>query len=312
MEYLTLSHSDLRVSRLCLGGCPMGGHGWGEVQEQELLAAVHAALDGGVTFFDTADVYGLGQSERLLGKALAGRRHEVVIASKFGVCVGQGETHYDNSPDYIRKALAGSLKRLHTDYLDLYQLHYRDGVTPLAEVCATLEQLRQEGKIRYFGLSNIHEQDFDELSSLADHFVSVQDEYSLACRKNECVLQQLRDWFGLTPLTWGSLGQGILTGKYGREVTFASNDRRSREVYVNFHGEKLLRNLEIVEAMRPLAQAYGKSVAAVAIRFILDYLHESVVLVGAKRPDQVHGNVDALDWHLAPHDVAHLEELSRE
>ena len=312
MEYLTLSHSDLRVSRLCLGGCPMGGHGWGEVQEQELLAAVHAALDGGVTFFDTADVYGLGQSERLLGKALAARRHEVVIASKFGVCVGQGATRYDNSPDYIRKALEGSLQRLHTDYLDLYQLHYRDGVTPLTEVCETLEQLRQEGKIRYFGLSNIQEKDFDELSSLADRFVSVQDEYSLACRKHERELQVLRDQFGLTPLTWGSLGQGILTGKYGREVTFASNDRRSREVYVNFHGEKLLRNLEIVEAMRPLAQAYGKSVAAVAIRFILDYLHESVVLVGAKRPDQVHGNVDALDWHLAPHDVAHLEELSRE
>ena len=161
-------------------------------------------------------------------------------------------------------------------------------------------------------LSNIQEKDFDELSSLADRFVSVQDEYSLACRKHERELQVLRDQFGLTPLTWGSLGQGILTGKYGREVTFASNDRRSREVYVNFHGEKLLRNLEIVEAMRPLAQAYGKSVAAVAIRFILDYLHESVVLVGAKRPDQVHGNVDALDWHLAPHDVAHLEELSRE
>lgn len=311
MEYLTLSHSDLRVSRLCLGGCPMGGHGWGEVQEQELLAAVHAALDGGVTFFDTADVYGLGQSERLLGKALAARRHEVVIASKFGVCVGQGATRYDNSPDYIRKALEGSLQRLHTDYLDLYQLHYRDGVTPLTEVCATLEQLRQEGKIRYFGLSNIHEQDFDELSSLADHFVSVQDEYSLACRKNECVLQQLRDRFGLTPLTWGSLGQGILTGKYGREVTFASNDRRSREVYVNFHGEKLLRNLEIVEAMRPLAQAYGKSVAAVAIRFILDYLHESVVLVGAKRPDQVQSNLEAQGWHLTPEEIAQLDEVSR-
>lgn len=312
MEYLTLSHSDLRVSRLCLGGCPMGGHGWGEVQEQELLAAVHAALDGGVTFFDTADVYGLGQSERLLGKALAARRHEVVIASKFGVCVGQGATRYDNSPDYIRKALEGSLQRLHIDYLDLYQLHYRDGVTPLTEVCATLEQLRQEGKIRYFGLSNILAKDFDELSSIADRFVSVQDEYSLACRKHERELQVLRDQFGLTPLTWGSLGQGILTGKYGREVTFASNDRRSREVYVNFHGEKLLRNLEIVEAMRPLAQAYGKSVAAVAIRFILDYLHESVVLVGAKRPDQVHGNVDALGWHLDPHDISLLEKLSRE
>ena len=121
----------------------------------------------------------------------------------------------------------------------------------------------------------------------------------------------LRDQFGLTPLTWGSLGQGILTGKYGREVTFASNDRRSREVYVNFHGEKLLRNLEIVEAMRPLAQAYGKSVAAVAIRFILDYLHESVVLVGAKRPSQVQSNLEAQGWHLTPEEIAQLDEVSR-
>lgn len=311
MEYLTLNHSDLRVSRLCLGGCPMGGHGWGDVQEQELLDAVHAALDGGITFFDTADVYGLGQSERLLGKALGGRRQDVVIASKFGVVVGQGETHYDNSPDYIRKALEGSLKRLNTEYLDLYQLHYRDGVTPLADVCATLEQLRQEGKIRYFGLSNLHEQDFYEVSSFADHFVSVQDEYSLACRKNERDLQVLRDRFGLTPLTWGSLGQGILTGKYGREVTFASNDRRSREVYVNFHGEKLLRNLEIVETMRPLALSHGKSVAAVAIRFILDFLKDSVVLVGAKRPSQVQSNLEAQGWHLTPEEIAQLDEVSR-
>ena len=112
MEYLTLHNSDLRVSRLCMGGCPMGGYGWGNVQEKELLDAVCAALDNGVNFFDTADTYGLGQSERTLGKALAGRRDQAVIATKFGVRVENGKTFYDNSPQWIVKACEESLKWL--------------------------------------------------------------------------------------------------------------------------------------------------------------------------------------------------------
>ena len=310
MEYITLSNSELRVSRLCMGGCPMGGYGWGEVQEQELIDAVHTALDHGVTFFDTADTYGLGQSEITLGKALGSHRKEVVIADKFGVKVGQGGTTYDNSPAYIRQALDASLQRLGTDYIDLYQVHYRDGVTPLATVAATLEELRQAGKIRCFGLSNLHEQDFSELAQLPGKFISVQDEYSLACRKNEATLRTLQRDYALTPLTWGSLGQGILTGKYSRDVAFGANDRRSREIYVNFHGEKLAKNLEIVEAMRPIAAAHGKPVAAVALRFILDFLPGSAVLVGAKRPAQVLGNIAACDWQLAPEELALLERVS--
>ena len=115
MEYITLQNTDLRVSRFCMGGCPMGGYGWGSVQESELLDAVHEALACGVNFFDTADTYGLGQSERTLAKGLGSRRHEVVIESKFGVRAGSGETFYDNSPDYIQQALEGSLRRLNTD-----------------------------------------------------------------------------------------------------------------------------------------------------------------------------------------------------
>lgn len=157
MEYITLKHSDLRVSRLCMGGCPMGRHGWGLVQEQELLDAVHTSLDNGINFFDTADTYGLGQSELTLGKALGSRRVEAVIATKFGVRVEKSGTFFDNSAQWIRRACEGSLRRLGTDYIDLYQMHYRDGVTETAEVVDTLEQLRREGKIRYFGLSNLKE-----------------------------------------------------------------------------------------------------------------------------------------------------------
>lgn len=312
MEYVTLKNSDLTVSRLCMGGCPMGGYGWGDVQERELVEAVHTALDRGVTIFDTADTYGLGQSERTLGKALGQRRKDVVIADKFGVRAGNGPTFYDNSPAYIRQALEQSLRNLNTDYIDLYQVHYRDGVTPLSQVIDTLEALKQEGKIRYYGLSNIHKEDHPELSPFAGRIVSVQGEYSLACRKNEEELKSLRDDFSMTPLTWGSLGQGVLTGKYGKDAVFAQNDRRSREIYVNFHGDKLLKNLSIVEAMRPIAQERGKPVSAVAIRFILDWLAQSVVLVGAKRPDQVVSNTEGTDWRLSPEELAILDNISRD
>ncbi len=141
MEYVTLKNSDLKVSRLCMGGCPMGGYGWGNVQEQELIDAVHAAVDAGISIFDTADTYGLGQSEITLGKALGEKRKQVVIADKFGVRVENGRTFYDNSPEYIEQALDASLGRLGTDYIDLYQVHYRDGVTPLDVVIGKLEEL---------------------------------------------------------------------------------------------------------------------------------------------------------------------------
>ena len=312
MEYTTLKNSDLKVSRICMGGCPMGGYGWGEVQENELIDAVHAALDQGITFFDTADTYGLGQSEITLGKALGEHRKDVIVASKFGVRAGNGKTVYDNSPEWIREALQGSLKRLGTDYIDLYQIHYRDNITPISAVVATLEDLKKEGYIRYFGLSNIHQEDLKELQPYVGKFVSFQDEYSLACRKNETDMLMIADQMKLTPLTWGSLGQGILTGKYDKNTVFDSNDRRSRDIYVNFHGKKFLKNLEIVEVLKKIAKEHEKSVASVAIRFILDYLPESVVLCGAKRPSQIIGNAEGAGWSLNNDEIEMLKKISEE
>lgn len=312
MEYITLKNSDLVVSRLCMGGCPMGGYGWGDVQEQELIDAVHTCLDKGINFFDTSDTYGLGQSERTLSKALSHHRKDVVIQTKFGVRFSKEGTSYDNSPAYIEEALNKSLVNLHTDYVDIYVIHYRDGKTPLADVFEKLEALRRQGKIRYFGLSNYHGEEVKELVPFKNKFVCCQDEYSLACRKNEQDLLMLSEEYGLSPLAWGSLGQGILTGKYTKDALFSSNDRRSRDIYVNFHGDKLLKNLEIVESMRPIAEAHKVSVAAVAIRFIMDKLKDSVVLVGAKRPAQVLGNIEAVDWHLTKEELQTLDYISKD
>ena len=312
MEYITLKNSDLKVSRICMGGCPMGGYGWGAVQESELIDAVHTALEKGITFFDTADTYGLGQSEMTLGKALGIHRKDVVVASKFGVRVGGGRTIYDNRPEWIQEALYASLKRLGTDYIDLYQIHYRDNVTPINIVVETLEDLKKKGYIRYYGLSNIHQRDVQELFPYVGKFVSFQDEYSLACRKNEADMRMISDQLQLTPLTWGSLGQGILTGKYDKNTVFDSNDRRSKDVYVNFHGQKLLKNLEIVEVLKKIAGEHKKTVAAVAIRFILDYLPGSVVLCGAKRPNQILSNAEGAGWNLNQDEIKLLEAISAE
>lgn len=311
MEYITLKNSDLKVSRLCMGGCPMGGYGWGDVQEQELIDAIHCAVDNGINFFDTADTYGLGQSEKTLAKGLGSKRKDVIIESKFGVRFGKEGTTYDNSPAYIQECLEGTLQRLGTDYIDVYVVHYRDGKTPIEDVVGKLEDLQKEGKLRYFGLSNIHEDGMAELLPYKGKFVCCQDEYSLACRKFESDLLNVQNEIGVTPLTWGSLGQGILTGKYDRTCTFEQNDRRSRDIYVNFHGDKLMKNLDIVDAMRPIAEAHGVSVAAVAIRFIMDFLKDSAVLVGAKRPSQILGNLESIGWTLTDEEIQILNNISK-
>ena len=288
----------------------MGGYGWGNVQESELLDAISEALDKGVNFFDTADTYGLGQSERTLAKGLGERRKNVVIESKFGVRVGGGKTVYDNSPEYIQTALEESLRRLNTDYIDIYTIHYRDGKTPIADVIGKLDELKAAGKIRHYGLSNIHGNEADELIPYAEKFVCCQDEFSLACRKNEADLFSLQSKLHVTPMTWGSLGQGILTGKYGADVKFGADDRRSREIYVNFHGEKLKQNLRIVEVLKKVAENHGRTVAACAIRWILDTLPESVVIAGVKRPSQLDSNIEAMDWHLCIEEMKELNEVA--
>jgi aryl-alcohol dehydrogenase-like predicted oxidoreductase len=292
-----------------MGGCPMGGYGWGATNENDFLTAIDTAIGNGVNFFDTADTYGLGQSELTLAKGIKNRRNDVVIQSKFGVRIIDGKTVYDNSPQYMREALEKSLTRLNTDYVDIYVIHYRDE-TPIEEVVDGLKTLQKEGKVRYFGLSNIQKDKLQELLPYKNLFVNFQNEYSLACRKFEEDIFYVSDTLNATPLTWGSLGQGILTGKYDINTKFDSNDRRSREIYVNFHGEKLKKNLEIVETLKPIAAAHNKTIASTAIRFILDNIPESVVIAGVKNEKQMLSNLDALDWHLTKQELKVLNEVS--
>lgn len=310
MEYVVLPKSDLKVSRLGFGCCPMGGHGWGEVVADDFKKAVGAALNNGVNLFDTADIYGLGESEVLLGKFLKGHRHEAVIATKFGVRRdNQGHTFYDNSPSWIGQALEGSLQRLAVECIDLYQVHYLDHKTPLFDVIQTLEKKRQEGKIRYFGLSNITLDNMDR-QGLPEAVVSFQAEYSLANRLHEKEIREIQQSKELGFFSWGSLGQGILSGKYGAQTQFGKNDRRSRREYANFHGEKYQKNLIMLEQIRKKFQSIGKNPSQIAIRWILDHLEGSVALVGIKREQQILENIQAFGWRLSDKELKFLDTIS--
>lgn len=311
METIRLKGIDLPVSRLCTGGCPAGEYGWGNVDHQQIEGAICRAFELGVNFFDTADTYGLGKSEINMGEVLHDVRSRVVLATKFGVRVEGGRTFYDNSPAYILKALDASLKRLNTDYIDLYQIHYLDGVTPAESVMETLIRCKEAGKIRAIGLSNVNEEQAAAFAPYQEHIASFQNHYSLAHRDEEPAMRAIAEDLGLAALTWGSLGQGILTGKYGADVHFESNDRRSRTIYDNFYGEKLLKNLRIVDVMRPIAEKYGVTVSSVAVRWILDHLPHSVVITGMKSPAQAEGNALALTFRLTEEETASLEEVSR-
>lgn len=311
MDYIILDNSDLKISQLGFGCCPMGGHGWGKISGEELKNAVSVALDKGVNLFDTADVYGFGESERLLGQFLKSRRHEAIIATKFGVRIdNQGKAFYDNSPAWIENALEESLKRLDMDCIDLYQIHYLDGKTPLTDIIGVLENKRLEGKIRYYGFSNITLKDIYK-HILPKEMISFQLEYSLANRSNEEKIIKIVQEKKLGFISWGSLGQGMLSGKYKIDTVFSEDDRRSRPTYLNFYGNKLKKNLTIVEEMKRISDSIGKTLPQIAIRWLLDYLGFGAILVGIKNPDQISENVGAFGWHLKQNEVKSLNLISK-
>ena len=310
MESIALKQTDLTVSRLCIGGCPAGEYGWGNVSRAEVEQAMLHAVEHGINFFDTADTYGLGRSEETLGDTLRPYRDRVVIATKFGVRVENGKTWYDNSPAYLQASLAASLKRLKTDHIDLYQVHYLDGVTPIPVLMEALIRHQEQGHIRAIGLSNITPDAVPALLPYTDHIATFQNHFSLAHRDDETAMRQISGALHAAPLTWGSLGQGVLTGKYDQTVHFTADDRRSRSIYDNFYGDKLLRNLRIVEAMRPIAKAHGVPVASVAVRWILDAMPGSVVITGVKSPQQAQDNALAMTFTLTPDQLAELDQVS--
>ena len=273
-------------------------------------AVVDAALDAGVTLIDTADIYGgNGGSESFLGEVLEGRRERVVLATKFGGDMGDG-TEARGSRDYIRKAVAGSLQRLRTDYIDLYQYHTPDHVTPFEETFGALDELVREGKVRYVGHSNLDAAQTEEIDALARERgwarpVSAQNRYSLLHRDAERELLPTCERLGIGVLPYFPLASGLLTGKYRRGQPRPEGTRLATrdEVFTDETFDRL-------EALEAVAEQRGVSLLSVAIGGLLGQPAIASVIAGATKPEQVRANAVAGDWEPSAEDLAALNALA--
>ncbi|NEA32558.1 aldo/keto reductase [Streptomyces sp. SID13031] len=311
MEYRQLGDSGLTVSVVGLGCNNFGGR----IDAAQAGAVVTAALDAGITLFDTADVYRgeQGSSEEILGKALAGRRDEAVIATKFG-----GDMKGDNGPDwgvrgsrrYIRKAVESSLRRLGTDWIDLYQLHVPDEVTPIEETLAALSELVAEGKVRYLGSSQfagwqVVDADWAARTAGAEHFISAQNRYNLLEREAEDELIPACEHLGIGVLPFFPLAAGLLTGKYKRGEDAPAGTRLLKQP------ERLARaDFDKIEALETFAAERDLTLLDVAIGGLAAQPTVSSVIAGASRPEQIEQNVAAGLWEPTFEDLAALDELT--
>ncbi len=311
MEYKKLGLTDLKISRLGFGGCPIGGHGWGKVRDEDSIAAIRRALELGVNFFDTADIYGLGHSEEILAKGLGKYRKKAIIATKVGLRWDKKEkrSHPDLSPKHINEAVESSLRRLRIDCIPLYQIHYSDPKTPIGETMEALKKLQKEGKIKYIGCSNFSSKLINEAQKYG-RLEALQASYNVLDRAiEESLIPTCRRW-KMSLFVYGPLAQGLLTGKYDLETKFAKNDRRSRKEYKNFHGKRFRANLVIINKLKEMSLKYNKTPVQLAIRWILDNDFITCAILGIKTPEEIEENAAALEWKLTLEDRRELTETT--
>lgn len=318
MQYRRLGNSGIIVSRLCLGAMTFGGAAtppYDKVGGLDLAATerlVGTALDAGINFIDTADTYADGESESLLGQALAGRREEVVLATKFHAPMGKGPNDAGQSRLHLTRALEASLRRLKTDHIDLYQIHNVDALTPMEETLRALDDAVRAGKIRYIGCSNLSSWQTAKalgLSSLHgwSSYVSVQACYSLAVRDVEReILPQVQDaQLGL--MAWSPLAGGLLSGKFDRA---GSSDPEARRIHIDFPPIAPEHGYAVIDAVKRVAVRVEATPAQVALAWLLARPGVTTAIVGARRPEQLQDNLRALALALSDEDMAELDAAS--
>lgn len=308
MKYSALGHSGLVVSALGIG-CNAFGR---RIDQDAATEVVAEALNQGVNFFDTADTYGRGQSETMLGQALAGRRDEVIIATKFGMDLdGLYPGAHDNraSRGYITRAVEGSLMRLGTDYIDLYQLHTPDRITPIAETLSVLGDLVRAGKVRYIGCSNFAAWEVADAVAVADaigaeHFITAQNEYSLYNRSAEQELVPALEHYGMSLLPYFPLAYGLLTGKYAREAEAPAGSRLAKDT-ARLDGARW----DIIEGLRTFADERGASMLDVALGGLRAQATVDTIIAGATRGDQVAANAQSVLWEPSDEDLDEIDAI---
>jgi aryl-alcohol dehydrogenase-like predicted oxidoreductase len=297
MEHIAIGASGLAASRIGLGTWAMGGWMWGGTDEAEAIATIRAAVERGVTLIDTAPAYGFGRSEEIVGKALAagGLRDKVCIATKAGLGWKDGRVYRDSRPARIRQEVEDSLRRLRTDVIDLYQVHWPDSETPIAETARTLEDLRRQGKIRAIGVSNYSPAQTETFRAAA-RLDAVQPPYNLFERDIEADVLPYAQATGLAVLSYGALCRGLLSGRMTANTNFDGDDLR--KVDPKFQGERFSQYLAAVEALKTLArERFGKSVLALAVRWVLDQ-GPTIALWGARHPAQLQPIDEIGGWHI--------------
>ena len=309
IETLSIEGIATPISRIGLGTWAIGGWMWGGADDERSVTTIRTALERGINLIDTAPVYGFGHSEEVVGKALEGVRDQAVIATKVALDWSDGGPRRNSTPARIRQEIEDSLRRLRTDRIDLYQVHWPDPLVPIEETAAELEKLRQEGKILAIGVSNYSTDQMDAFRKAAP-LASVQPPYNLFERAIEAdVLPYARD-NGLAVLGYGALCRGLLSGRMNSSTTFDGDDLRKSDP--KFKAPRFAQYLAAVEALKNLArERHGKSVLALAIRWVLDQ-GPTIALWGARRPDQLDGIDEAFGWTLSPQDMQDIDRLLAE
>lgn len=299
MEYRKLGKAGPEVSEIGFGAWAAGGVGWGDVHDADTVAAIRRSIDLGAGFIDTAEVYGNGHSEEIVGEAVERiPRDTYFVATKV--------SGSDLSPPAIKKAIEGSLRRLRLDHVDLYQMHWPDPSSDVRDSVQAMDDLVRDGKIRFVGASNF---DVPLLEACLEvrHLDSLQPPLDMLKRDIESDILPFCREHGIGVVVYSPMAKGLLTGKYRPSDTFSPGDFRAQDP--RFHGEAFRRNLRIVDRLRRIADRHGHSLSQLAIAWTLAHPGVTVSIVGAKRPSQVEQNVGAAGWNLGSEEMQEIEDI---
>ncbi|WP_313337972.1 aldo/keto reductase, partial [Pseudomonas oryzihabitans] len=308
-ETLRIPGIDTPVSRIGLGTWAIGGWMWGGTDEARSIETIRGAVQGGINLIDTAPVYGFGRSEEIVGKALEGIRDQAVIATKVALEWPDEQVRRNASAARIRQEVEDSLRRLRTDRIDLYQVHWPDPQVSHEETARELERLRQEGKILAIGVSNYSPEQLEAFRQFANPS-TVQPPYNLFERAIEADVLPYAQRHGLVVLAYGALCRGLLSGRMNAQTQFDGDDLRQGDP--KFQAPRFAQYLAAVEALTAFArERHGKSVLALAVRWILDQ-GPTIALWGARKPEQLQGLDEAFGWRLSVEDLAAIDALLAE
>jgi len=313
MEIRQLGETSLHSSTIGLGTWVMGGWMWGGANDQDSVAAIRTALDGGINFIDTAPIYGHGHAETLVGQALreSGQRENVILATKVGLEWDGEQTKVwrNSSPARLQSEVEDSLRRLGIEAIDLYQIHWPDGSTPLASTMEALLELQRQEKIRFIGVSNFSVSQMEECLKIGA-VDTAQPPYNLFERGIEDDLLPFCTRRGIGTLVYGPICRGLLSGKYSGKETFGKEDIRSMDP--KFLPPKFAEYVRCVNQLKLVAEGYGKSVGQLAVRWCLDQPGVDIALCGVRSPQQIEELLGAVGWSLQASDVAFIDEVVQE